>query len=63
MREIVIPPIDWEATIGAAVVVPVVVEWFPPLTMDQHFANSLAMLDGEPEPYPNPNLINVRIER
>lgn len=48
---------------GIAVEIPVLLDWFPPLTEDQQFANSMAMLNGLPMPHPDPNLISIRLER
>lgn len=49
--------------VGRCIVQPVVVNWFPPLSMDQIMENAVAALDGCPTPHPDPNLIIVEIER
>lgn len=41
---------------------PVRVDWFPPLTLDQHAANAIARADGEHEPFADPNLIYVELD-
>lgn len=48
---------------GRTAVIPVLVSWFPPRTKDQILANSIARLDGRPEPYEDPNLIEIVISR
>jgi hypothetical protein len=45
--------------LGAAAIFPALVDWFPPLTVDQHTANAVALVNGEPQPYTDPNLIHV----
>jgi hypothetical protein len=47
---------------GKYLEIPVVVDWFPRRTDDQIFANAVARLNGQPDPYPDPNLITVRIQ-
>jgi hypothetical protein len=49
------------STSGLAVVECVVVDWFPHLTADQVLANALARDSGQPEIYPDPNFIEIRI--
>lgn len=67
MREVVIPAgvvsRVWTDPAGRWVECPVRVNWFPGLTGDQCMMNSLARLDGRPEPYPDPNLFTVKLER
>jgi len=58
--KVTIPPGEYRY--GRAVVVPVVVDWFPWLTADQVLQNSIARVDGRPEPHPDPNVIQVYIE-
>jgi hypothetical protein len=64
MRTITIPWPDPAEHPGVAAEVPVLLDhWFPPLTSDQWYANAIAALDNKPLPYPDPNLITVRLER
>ena len=35
------------------------VDWFPPLTKNQHLANVMAAFSGQPAPHPDPNLVSV----
>ena len=42
--------------------VPVMVDWFPPLTDEQLTANALATAKYQQPPYPNPNLLYVHVE-
>lgn len=68
MRRITLPESSVRAGIdgglGIAVEFPVVVDW-PELrlTDDQMLANSLALLDGIEEPYPDHRFFSVSIER
>ena len=58
--------VDWpypNEHLGMAAEIPVLVNWFPPLTHDEMVANVLAGCDGLPEPFPDPNLITVRLNR
>lgn len=50
-----------ENTIGNYSIVPVIVDWFPPLEEWQMIENANALYDGEPTPHPNPNLITVKV--
>jgi hypothetical protein len=63
-RTIRLPAIDWGEIKGVAAVFPVIVGWPElQLTPDQHLANAIAALDGQPEPYPDPSIINVEVPR
>lgn len=55
-----LPPSD---TPGMAWVLPVIVDWFPRRTEDEILANAVAVADGKPEPYPDPNLIEIELRR
>lgn len=46
---------------GSVCIVPVLVDWFPPRTPDEHLANWAAREAGEPEPFPNQNLIEIEV--
>lgn len=57
-----LPPIE-ERLGGRFDVCVVKVNWFPRLTVNQVLANALAAMARVKQPYPDPNLIEVRIER
>lgn len=47
---------------GIAVELPVYLDWFK--VPEEHIlANAVAVAAGEPEPFPDPNLVTVRLER
>lgn len=66
MRTIVLPAKATDALLSPQpgvlwLAVPVLVDWFPPLTEAQMMANALACCNGERDPYPDPNFIEVRL--
>jgi hypothetical protein len=46
---------------GMPVFIPLMLDWFPRLTMQQLYENAQAMMDGKPEPHPDPNLVYLDI--
>ncbi len=68
MRRITLPPCV-AATLrepelpGVSVTVPIIVNWFPPLTEDQQMANSVARVYGKPTPYEDPNFVEIVLQR
>jgi hypothetical protein len=62
MRHTIRIPWPEEPPQGMTVVVPVYVDWFD--VPEEHvIANAAALAAGEPEPYPDPNLIRVELTR
>lgn len=64
MRSVRIPPVDWDAVAGRALVVPVKVDW-PELRLNEGeiIANAIALVDGKPQPYADNSIFDVVLER
>lgn len=58
--ELPLPPDDGDGTRRVGYVL---VDWFPPLTTEQHLANAVAAESTGLTPYPNPNLIEIVLHR
>jgi hypothetical protein len=46
---------------SAATVFPVMLDWFPPPSEAELIANANALIDGDEEPFPDPNLVSVKV--
>ncbi len=62
MRTITVPWPKHGEYPGGAVDIPVYLGWFD-IPEEHVIANAAAFAIGEPEPYPDPNLIRVRLVR
>lgn len=63
MRKISIPWPHPDDLMGLSAEVPVLVDWFPPLTETQVLQNAWAEVRGERSPHDDPNLFIVSLER